>query len=379
MPSNLGFEKLGPLLNTVFALRSEEKGLTIIVDLPGGNLADSPAWKDRRRLATEWFVQLQAHVSDLPFQRINLCAYENVGGNNADLPDMLTLVDSVPVSFFSMQECRISLHDLLSSTSVILAPTELSATAPLKILAKKYGFRGATLPGFLRSMIPSLGLDYESIDARVREIKDRMDRADGAGIALTAGNRTYELTLDLRFRSGHASGGLMRDAGVVANLPSGEAYIVPYEGENEGVRSKSAGLLPVQFGSELVVFAIENNRCVDIRTTGDESARQKSKLIDEPAYGNIAELGVGVLSEWGVKAVGSTLLDEKLGLHVAFGRSEHFGGVTSPASFRNPANVIHIDWVYVPASQPGIRVTSLVFSYPDGGQEEIMKNGKLVI
>jgi hypothetical protein len=377
--SNLTFDQLRALLDSVFALRREEKALTIIVDLPGGRVPDSPAWKDRRRLATEWFVQLQSHGTDLPFLRINLCAYENVGSNNADLPEVLTLVDSVPLSFFSMQDCRISLYDLLSSTSVILAPTELSATAPLKILAKKYGFRGATLPGLNRAMIPSLGLDYESIDARVQEIRERMDRADSATIVFSAEGQTYGLTLDLRFRSGHASGGLMREPGVVANLPSGEAYIVPYEGEKEGVLSNSAGLLPVQFGNELVVFTIENNRCIDVRTAGNESSRQRAKLLAEPAYGNISELGVGVLGELGVKAVGSTLLDEKLGLHVAFGRSDHFGGVTSPASFRNPENVIHIDWVYVPATQPGIQVASLDFSYMDGGHEQIMKNDKLVV
>ena len=67
---------------------------------------------------------------------------------------------------------------------------------------------------------------------------------------------------------------------------------------------------------------------------GTRSDVQRAKLDAEPAYGNIAELGIGVLGEWGVEAVGSTLLDEKLGLHIAFGRSDHFGGATAPASFR---------------------------------------------
>jgi len=376
---NLEYDRLAALLHSVFELQAEEKDLTIILDLPGGKILDTPAWRDRRRIATEWYVQLQVHRKELPFRGINLCAYENVGSNNADLPERLTLVDCAPASLSLLQDGKISIHDLLSSTSVILAPTELSATAPLKVLAKKYGFRGATLPGFLREMIPALGLDYQKIDARVREIKERMDRAVSASLVLVAGKQIFELSLDLRFRSGHASGGLMKDPGVVANLPSGEAYIVPYEGERAGEPSKSAGFLPVQFGGELVVFAVENNRCIEVKTSGPESARQRLKIADEPAYGNIAELGLGVLSEWGVKAVGSTLLDEKLGLHIAFGRSEHFGGVTSPTSFRNPENVIHIDWVYVAATQPGIAVKSLLFSYPDGGSEEIMKNGNLVI
>jgi len=86
-----------------------------------------------------------------------------------------------------------------------------------------------------------------------------------------------------------------------------------------------------------------------------------------------------VLGEWGVKAIGSILLDEKLGLHIAFGRSDHFGGVTGPASFRKRENVVHIDRVYVPSTQPLVSVREATFRYPDGSRETIISRGRYVV
>jgi leucyl aminopeptidase (aminopeptidase T) len=214
-------------------------------------------------------------------------------------------------------------------------------------------------------MIPALSLNYEAVDARVREVKQRMDEAESAELVLRVGETPYTLFLDLRFRGGHASGGLMREPGVVANLPSGEAYIVPYEGERKEP-SLTAGDLP-------------ENRVAEVRTIGPEAEKQRWKVREEAAYGNIAELGVGVLGEWGIAAVGSILLDEKLGLHIAFGRSDHFGGATGPQAFKSAARVVHVDWVYVPSIQPRISVDSLTFRYKENRAERIMNANKLVV
>jgi hypothetical protein len=86
-----------------------------------------------------------------------------------------------------------------------------------------------------------------------------------------------------------------------------------------------------------------------------------------------------VLGEFGIQACGATLLDEKLGLHVAFGRSDHFGGVTSPASFKDPKRVIHIDWVYVPSVQPLVAASSVRLLYPGGRDEVVLRDGRYAI
>ena len=350
-----------------------------MVDLPNRSLPDTSAWIDRRIISLEWFKSIRQSIGLTPFQSVNFISYENVGSNNNDLPDVVAKC-APDVEAGSMTEGEpVRLEQVLKSSTVILALTQLSATAPLKILARKHGFRGATLPGFSRDMIPTLALDYEKIHDRVMVFKKRMDEASGVKASLSVDGKRFESFFDLRFRPGHASGGLMREPGLVANLPSGEAYIVPYEGERRGDPSQTSGVLPVQFDQEIVLYEIKENRARCVLSTGKFSKQEAQKLEEEPAYGNIAEVGMGVLGEWGVTAVGSTLLDEKLGLHIAFGRSEHFGGVTGPSSFNNPKNVIHIDRVYVPSVQPMITVDEVTFSFANGRTETIMRSGKFIV
>jgi hypothetical protein len=74
--------------------------------------------------------------------------------------------------------------------------------------------------------------------------------------------------------------------------------------------------------------------------------------------------------------VGEILLDEKLGLHIAFGRSEHFGGMVGPKDFSSPAEVIHLDRIYIPATQPRLRIPSLTLGYADGTTELMMQDGR---
>jgi hypothetical protein len=377
---NLDYDQLRALLDSVFALRDDERWLTLLVDLPDERVPDTDAWRDRRAIASEWFALLRAGRSALPFTDAVCCTYPNVGSNNNDLPRLASVTREGIGGFGSAEgDARMEMRTILESSSVVLAPTQLSATAPLKVLARELGFRGATLPGFSRQMLPVLALDYEKVNARVVEFRDRMDRAEGVAVRLVADGREYGSFFDLRFRGGHASGGLLREPGTVGNLPSGEAYIVPYEGEREGEPSRTGGELPVQFGDEIVVYRLEENRAVAVLTTGPRSEDERRLLAEEPAYGNMAEVGIGVLGEWGVQAVGSTLLDEKLGLHIAFGRSDHFGGVTSPASFRDRGRVVHIDRVYVESVQPRVAVREVAFDYGGGETEAIMRDGGFVV
>lgn len=375
----LTFDRLSALLHSVFAPRATERWLTLLVDLPDERAPDTAAWADRRAMAAEWFRLLHESRARLPFSAVAFATYPHVGSNNNDLPPA-AVVAFTPEELAAPAGGReLPMATLLASSGVVLAPTEYSATAPLKLLAREHGFRGATLPGFAREMIPVLALDYERVNARVLEFKGRMDRADGVALALEAEGRRYDCFFDLRGQAGHASGGLMREPGTVANLPSGEAYVVPYEGERDGDPSRTAGELPVQLGGETVVYRVEHNRAVAVLSAGPVSDDERRRLREEPAYGNMAEVGIGVLGEWGVQAVGSTLLDEKLGLHVAFGRSDHFGGATGPAAFRDRDRVVHIDRVYVPSLQPAVTVREVAFTYPDGTRETILRDGRFVV
>jgi len=93
----------------------------------------------------------------------------------------------------------------------------------------------------------------------------------------------------------------------------------------------------------------------------------------------MAELGLGVLADFGIEPSGSVLLDEKLGLHIAFGRSDHFGGQVGAAQFSKPEAVVHIDRVYIPKLQPRVVVKSAVLKMEDGSDLVLMQNGEYVI
>ncbi len=376
MIENLGFDALFALLSRVFSLRPRERALVVLLDLPAGARSDHPRWLDRRRMAVEWYATLRAERAKLPFSDVVLATYPNVGSNNRDLPEVVTRIEQAAEGdVVDAAGARAELRDLLREASVVLAPTELSATAPLKLLARELGFRGATLPDFRREMIPTLALDWTAVDARVRALAARLDRADAADIRFAAGGATHALHLDLRGGRPHISGGLIPDAGTVSNLPTGETYIVPYEGERAGDPSRSAGVLPVEIDGEVVLYRIAANRALEVLSHGVHSAAERASLAAEPAYGNLAELGLGVLGEWGIHAIGSVLLDEKLGLHIAFGRSDHFGGAVGPRDFRDDERVVHVDRVFVRECQPQVSVETVTLSKDGRALEVLMRDG----
>jgi hypothetical protein len=378
MPESLSRQELRLLVERVFAPGPEDRGLLIMVDLPDARRPDHEAWRDRRHLAADWAAKLADERAALGLERVTLAWFRNAGGNNADLPPVAVAGRSgwQPGDAADLAgEAATSFEDLFARHSLVLAPTELSATAPLKVAARRGGFRAATMPGFLPSMIPALRLDYGEINRRVQLLKELCDAAHGCLVITETAAGLHELHLDLRHRQAHASGGLFPTNGVAGNLPSGEAYIVPYEGEIDGDESRTAGVLPVQLGEAVALLEIAGNRVQAVRGDGPQIDEERAHFQREPAYANIAELGLGVLGDFGVQPVGSILLDEKLGLHIAFGRSDHFGGVIGPQAFSLPSAVIHLDRVYIPAVQPLVEVREVQLHGPDGPRT-IMVDGR---
>jgi hypothetical protein len=382
MSDRLDNKQLIQLIRTVFNPSPDDHTIGLITDIPNKRCPDNSGWRERREIVQTWFRQLNSVRKELHFDTVTLAVYENVESNNADLPEKLFIIPGLDADIHAdkLAECgtAINRNSFLSKTDIIIAPTEYSATAPLKMLARDLGFRAATMPGFSGAMIPALGLDYGLINERVMLLKRSLDDSTGAYIKFFTGGNHYEIYFDLRHRPAHASSGLIHNRGTAGNLPSGETYIVPYEGELESDQSRTEGTLPITIGDEVILCKVKENRVYDV-TGGEHAHPFMAQLEEEPARGNIAELGFGVLDGFGIQPAGRILLDEKLGLHVAFGRSDHFGGITGPKKFHNPKNVIHQDYVYVPSLQPDIEVTSAILIFPDDRREEIMRNGRYIV
>jgi len=374
-------DELVAMITRVFEPNAEDTALAVLVDLPDDALPDNDDWALRRSIAADWVRELASARTDHGLS-IDLVVYRNARANNADLPETAWICDPdrLPATADELDAAAaLPFGTILDDHRLILAPTELSATAPLKVLSPLHGCRGATMPGFSPAMIPALRLDYTEVNRRVHLLKGLLDRAVSADLRFTVdGDTRHDLRLDLRHRRAHASGGLLPQPGTAGNLPSGEAYIVPYEGEIGGDPSLTKGVLPVELSGEVVLFKIDDNVAKSIISTGSESAREAALLVAEPARGNVAELGLGVLAAFGLEPIGEVLLDEKLGLHVAFGRSEHFGGQVGPRQFSTPEAVIHQDHVYVAKIQPRVSAASVVLRFEDGPPLELIRDGDYV-
>ena len=116
--------------------------------------------------------------------------------------------EQLTVEQLSDLDGRVVIEEVLEEVTLVMALTQLSTTAPLKILSKKCNFRAATMPGFSEAMIPALRIDYQLVNDRVNRVKDELTRAHSATIQFTVdGQKSYEVLFDLRHRKGHASGG----------------------------------------------------------------------------------------------------------------------------------------------------------------------------
>jgi len=245
------------------------------------------AARDRRR----WVEELRAAEADLGLAT-DLVLYRNVRTNNGDLPPSAWLHGGgpLPASADELDPAgQVPFPELFARRSILLAPTEFSATAPLKVAARSFPIRAATMPGFSTAMIPALRLDYGEVNRRVALLAGLLERAAGCDLLFRHPGGEAALHLDLRHRPAHASGGSSRSPASPATCRRGGLHR-PVRGERPGEPSRSAGLLPVQLGDEVVLYRVEENRASRSPPAARPPRRRPSGWRREPAYGNLAEL-----------------------------------------------------------------------------------------
>ncbi len=365
VPSPLSFD-LEKLIIDVFDPQPGEKVL-VMMDLPHGELTDYEGWAQRREMASEWHATFQQLESELEISVHPLLTYPATGAHNGPLPEEAEM-DGQAVRF----------EGILADTNVVVALTQYSATAPLIGYTQQFpNLRAASMPMVSRSMEETaLSADYSEVARKSHVLEARLDRAVGATVVFSTGHEMY---FDLRYRDAHADGGQLhadKEGAPVINLPSGEAYIAPYEGELEGEPSRTEGTIPVMLGDELVLGRVEENRIVEVIGDGPEAEEAREHLAMDEALRNVAELGLGCNDK--AVVTGNVLEDEKvMGMHWAYGLSEHLGGTVGVDDFSDPSHVEHRDWVYPKGG--AIEIASLVLEYEDGTSEEIINDGEYTV
>lgn len=334
--------------------------VAILSDVPTEKCADHIDWAERRSMAHEW------REAFLPFQTtlLPLITYPATGAHNSDFPN-----------YGHAEGRQVNISEILDSCSLAVAMTEYSATAPLAVRATpgSGGFRAASMPGVLRRMEKTaLCADYKKVAMRAHHLANALSDADHATVVFSTG---HELNMDLRFRSAHADDGQCtgREPRPLINLPSGEGYIVPYEGERPETKSETEGVIPVYDDDGSVEFMIERNRIQRVEGSRLAAKRWNQYFDADPARRNIAELGLGCNEKAAVS--GNVLEDEKAGFHWAYGRSEHLGGTVGPDAFLSPETIVHRDIVY--ASQCPISI-QLLRLHTNSAHTDIILNGDYV-
>jgi hypothetical protein len=327
--------------------------VAVVVDRPRPGVPDHDPWRERRIMAAEWRQGLAALGARRGFETLPLVSFPTVGTSGGDFPAQ-----------GEAGERQVELREILDGTSLLLALTEFSMTAALVDVCKRRPgadvFRAASMPGVQKWMEQtSLAADYTEVARRCRLLKEAFLVADHAEVAFSTGHRCR---FDLRHRVCEADDGyLHRDKSddiPVINLPSGETFQVPYEGEIAGDVSRTSGELPVHEDGQSFVLRVDRNRIVEVAGHGAVADRYRAFFAADPARGNIAEMAFGCNDD--ARVTGNVLEDEKAGFHWAYGRSDHLGGAIGLSAFRSPANVVHQDIVYAKESPISVSRAELI-------------------
>jgi len=226
-------------------------------------------------------------------------------------------------------------------------------------LACHAGARFASLPHFDPDMFgTSMDVDWTALADRTARLVAAVNRAEWVNVECPNGTAMH---ICKRGRDAGGDDGLLTAPGCFGNLPAGEAYFAPLEGESHGVMVLEWG--PTRKLESPLTLTIADGRV--LRIDGEEPHRQRleARFAENENCRNLAELGIGTNDK--ASRPDNVLEAEKIlgTIHLALGDNTGFGGVV--------AAPFHEDYVFY---QPTV---TLVMA--NGTEETILDNGKLML
>lgn len=345
------------LLDTVFKPQAGER-IAILIDME-----DPSQVKDFRYLEMDGHsIQKMAHqhfylgLKDGVMDRLglnggDLFCYKQTAGSNLDLDDEVFTPDGRILSFE---------RDIYPNYDILLCISTNSATAPLTASAKVHNFRGATMHGLNEIILNSgLSVDYDQVSARAERLRKAMSNAEAIEIDFMIKGKLHQLRIELNGQDAQKSHGICRVSPDIANLPAGEVYYVPTNGEGHfpmKLEDGSIALLTVTGARVVAAEFISGNE----ETVKAYDARVKS----DEATGFLGELGFGTEL---YPIANHDIQDEKAfgTFHVATGRNDHLGGDITTDKFKEKSNATHDDILFSPDKTPEIDAPT-VRLYKDG-------------
>jgi leucyl aminopeptidase (aminopeptidase T) len=265
-------------------------------------------------------------VTDEPMRTIGYALWQAVKelGNNVLLVEMLPRKTNG-------EEPPAEVAALMKTFDVVLCPTSKSLThTDARRAASERGGRIATLPGVTEEiMIRCMNADYHKIAERTFKLCALLEKTETIRVKAPAGT---DIIMPIKGRHAHASSGLFRENGQWGNLPTGEAYLAPLEGQSNGVVVVDGSMASIGMVTTPIRIVVQDGYATEI--TGGEEAKKLIELLEPHGNDsrNVAEFGIGTND----KAIlsGKIIEDEKVmgTIHIAIGDNKSMGGSVRVAS-----------------------------------------------
>jgi leucyl aminopeptidase (aminopeptidase T) len=254
------------------------------------------------------------------------------------------------------QEPPAAVAAMMKMVDVVVCPTAKSLThTDARREAVKEGVRVGTMPGItVDIMSRCLNADFDKIIDMTHFIADQLKGVKVIRVVTKAGT---DISMPVEGRMIIPSTGVLREKGQSGNMPSGEVYLAPVEGQSNGKVVIDGSMAGIGMISTPIAVQVVDGFAEEI--TGGEEAQRLIALLDKSGREAraVAEFGIG--TNYKAKLTGQILEDEKVfgTIHVAFGNNITMGGTIAVNS--------HLDGL---VKQPDV--------YFD--EKLIMKEGKLL-
>ncbi|TKH03714.1 aminopeptidase [Peribacillus simplex] len=200
--------------------------------------------------------------------------------------------------------------------------------------ANLHGIGVITMPGITEDMFlhGAINADYKRVEKETLAMTKKLSQVEE--LIIRTGKNL--LAIPLHGRKGVPSTGVFKEKSASGNLPSGEAFIAPVEGEAEGQIEINGSIAGIGLLEKPIVLTLQKGRLVE--ATG-EAGKKLLSLLGNGDGRLLCELGIG--TNHAARVTGNILEDEKAynTIHVAFGSNHTFGGIIKTN--------VHIDCVTV--------------------------------
>jgi leucyl aminopeptidase (aminopeptidase T) len=228
-----------------------------------------------------------------------------------------------------------------------------------RALANSTGARFASLPHFDPDMFHgSMTVDWQVLATRTARLAQAVNRADWLLVATPNGT---DMRISKRGRMAEGDDGLLTAPGSFGNLPAGEVYLAPLEGESSGVMVIEWG--PTRKLDQPLRVMVEGGRVVALEGDDRHRGLLEARFAENENCRNIAELGIGTNDR--ASRPDNVLEAEKIlgTIHIALGDNTGFGGTVS-APF-------HEDYVFYRPTLTAVMA--------DGSERVIIDDGNLLV